>query len=365
MSSQTGKILKVSVFGQSHSECIGAVIDGIPAGEAVDTDKILTFMKRRSPGNNSWSTGRKEADIPRIVSGVVDGVTCGSPITVIIENKDTRSSDYDDLKYIPRPSHSDYPAFIKYGEAHDIRGGGHFSGRLTAPLCFAGALCMQILERMGINIGAHISSVGSVDDTAFDNVDLNIDELKSAAKKQFPAIDDTAADKMIELIENAREKGDSVGGTVECGVLGVPAGIGEPMFDGIENRLAAALFGIPAVKGIEFGMGFESGRLYGSENNDGYYFDGEKVKTFTNNSGGIAGGISTGMPLIFRLAFKPTPSIALPQRSVDLRTMKNTELIIHGRHDPCIVPRAVPCVEAVTAITLLDLIYEDKKYGHC
>ena len=364
MSSQTGKIVKVSVFGQSHSQCVGAVIDGIPAGEAVDMEKILCFMKRRAAGNNSWSTGRREADIPQVVSGIVEGVTCGSPITVIIENKDTRSSDYGDLKFVPRPSHSDYPAFVKYGEAHDIRGGGHFSGRLTAPLCFAGALCMQILERKGINIGAHISAVGRVDDAAFDSIELSVEELKSAGQKQFPALDDAAAAKMIEAIEEAKSKGDSVGGTVECGVIGLPAGIGEPMFDGLENRLAAALFGIPAVKGIEFGKGFDSSKSLGSENNDGYYCNGGKVKTFTNNSGGILGGMSTGMPVIFKLAFKPTPSIALPQKSIDLRTMESKELVIKGRHDPCIVPRAVPCVEAVTAITLLDLIYEDRRYEH-
>lgn len=362
MSSEFGKMIKISIFGQSHSEAIGAVIDGIPAGERIDMERVEKFMQRRAPGRNAWSTARREADKPEVISGIVNGVTSGAPVSVIIKNTDAHSADYDKLVSVPRPSHSDYPAMIKYGEAHDIRGGGHFSGRLTAPLCFAGAVCIQILERRGISVGAHIASIGTVNDERFDAVNVSRQELAAIMCREFPTISDTAAEKMREQIASAHAEGDSIGGIVECAVLGVPAGTGEPIFDGIENRISAAIFGIPAVKGVEFGSGFAGSAMRGSQNNDAFYYDGDTVKTVTNNSGGILGGMSTGMPIIFRAAFKPTPSIAIKQNTVDLKRKENTELIIGGRHDPCIVPRAVACVEAVAAITILDLLYEDKNH---
>ncbi len=356
MSSEFGQNIKVTVFGQSHSDAVGAVIDGLPAGETIDISKLQSFMNRRAPGKSEFATQRREPDEPVILSGLLDGVTCGAPLCTIIENKDVRSKDYDKIQNIPRPSHSDYPAYVKYKGFTDVRGGGHFSGRLTAPLCFAGAVCKQILERRGVFIGAHIASIGAVDDIPFGPAHVSADEMAAVGKKEFPAVSEKAAELMKKEISAAAEKKDSIGGVVECCAVGLPAGIGEPMFDGLENRLAAAIFGIPAVKGVEFGAGFAAAKMRGSENNDPYYFEDGKVKTLTNNHGGIIGGISTGMPLILRAAFKPTPSIGVEQNSVDLADKTNRTITITGRHDPCIVPRAVPVVEAVTAIVLLDLL---------
>lgn len=357
MSSTYGNNIKISIFGQSHSEAIGVVIDGIPAGIKIDFDKVYDFMERRSPGRNIYSTQRKEKDLPNVVSGIVDNITCGAPICAYINNTDTRSKDYDKLRDIPRPGHADYTAYIKHNGANDIRGGGHFSGRLTAPLCFAGSICIQILEQKGISIGAHILKIKDVYDSYFDPVNIDKDTLSDIKAKEFPVIDDSAAEKMKEEIDAARRDLDSVGGIIECAVTGLPPGIGEPNFDGIENNIAKIMFGIPAVKGIEFGAGFKAADLRGSENNDPFYYDsGGNVKTYTNNHGGILGGISSGMPVIFRVAFKPTPSIAKEQNSVNLTEKTETKLEITGRHDPCIVPRAVPVVEASCAIALLDLI---------
>ncbi len=349
-----GDHIRVSVFGQSHSKAIGAVIDGLPAGFKIDFDKLKAFTQRRAPGNASFSTARKEADEPVILSGLCDGVTCGAPLSMLIENTNTRSGDYDNLRDTPRPSHADFAANVKFRGFQDVAGGGHFSGRLTAPLCFAGGICLQMLEARGVWVRAHIYSIADVCDTPYDPVHVQTDDV---AAKPFPVLSDKQGEKMRGAIEKARMDCDSVGGVVECAVTGVPAGLGEPMFDGIENRLAKALFGIPAVKGLEFGSGFAGSRLRGSENNDAFLTDGAgHVTTATNNHGGILGGITSGMPIVFRVAIKPTASIAKPQQSVHLPTDTQTTLVIKGRHDPCIVPRAVPVVEAVTAITMLDIL---------
>lgn len=349
-----GNKISVSVFGQSHSQSIGAVIDGIPAGIELDFERIRTFMARRAPGQNSFSTPRKEADAPQVLSGLVDGITCGAPIAMKIDNTNTRSKDYDNIKLLPRPAHSDYAAYVKFNGNNDIAGGGQFSGRLTAPLCFAGAVCLQILESKGITVKSHIYSIKDVCDEPFDLENLYDDEIEY--DMFFPVISRFKGERMKTVIDLAHRSGDSVGGIIECAVLGMPAGIGDPMFDGIENLISKNIFGIPAVKGIEFGSGFEGTKKYGSENNDNFTVENGTVKTVTNNHGGILGGITSGMPIVFRAAMKPTPSISIPQTSVNLKTMKEEELNIRGRHDPCIVPRAVAAIEAVTAVTVLDLI---------
>ena len=356
MSSTFGSNIKVTLFGQSHSEGIGVVIDGLPVGETIDLDLVQLFLDRRAPGKSSLVTARRESDTPQILSGLVDGKTCGAPLCGVIKNTDVRSRDYDQHLKIPRPSHADYPAYVRYKGYNDIRGGGHFSGRLTAPLCFAGACCMQILNRKNIKIGAHLLSIGNVFDTKFDPVSTNPDLLDEVSAKPFPVIDDNAGKRMASQIEQAMSAGDSVGGIVECCVTGFPVGYGDPMFDGLENRLAAAIFGIPGVRGVEFGAGFAAAGMLGSEHNDPWYIASDQVVTSSNNHGGIIGGISTGMPIILRAAFKPTASIALEQQSVDLSQNKNCSLTIEGRHDPCIAVRAVPVVEAAVAITLLDAI---------
>jgi chorismate synthase len=360
MSSVFGNKIKISIFGQSHSPAIGVSIDGLPAGFKINFDELNFFMSRRAPGRAAHATARQESDTPEFISGLVNGTTCGAPVTAIIRNTDARSADYEKLRDIPRPSHADYTAYVKYGEARDFRGGGQFSGRLTAPLCIAGGICLQLLKRNNINIAAHISQIGNVVDRSFDPVNINTDELIELGKKDFPVLDTTAGEKMRAEIESAKKDCDSVGGIVECCVTGLPAGIGEPMFDGIENRLAAIIFGIPAVKGVEFGNGFTAGSLRGSENNDAFYIREGVVQTHTNRHGGILGGISSGMPVLFRVAFKPTPSIAKVQNSIDLSRKVNLEFVIDGRHDPCIVPRAVPCVEAAAAVALYDMILENK-----
>ena len=356
MSCSFGEKIKISVFGQSHSEAIGIVVDGIPAGIKLDMDKISRFMARRAPGKNAYSTKRKEADIPTIISGIVDGITCGAPLCAVIKNSDQHSKDYSKLKTLPRPSHSDFAAYVKHNGFNDIRGGGNFSGRMTAPLCFAGAVAMQILEEKGIHIGAHIEKIAGVKDSRFDPVNVNADLLKDVSSKEFPLIDDSVKEKILSKIEAARLDGDSVGGVIECAVTGLPAGLGEPMFDGVENVISRAVFAIPAIKGIEFGNGFDCTDLRGSENNDDFTVTDGKVTSKTNNHGGILGGITSSMPVIFRVAVKPTPSISKPQMTVNLETMTQEELVIEGRHDPCIVPRAVPCIEAVAALALINLI---------
>jgi len=357
MASDFGKKVKITIFGQSHSEAIGVVIDGLPVGEEIDLDAVQKFMERRAPGRNAYSTSRKEADLPRVVSGLFEGKTCGAPICAIIENTNTRSKDYDKLKDLPRPGHADFTAWVKYDGYNDHRGGGHFSGRLTAPLCFAGAVCKQILERKGIHVGAHILSIKGVKDTSFDAVEISAKTLQEVAEKAFPVQNDAVGEEMQAVIAAAKEKGDSVGGIVECAITGLPVGVGEPMFDGLESVLAQAIFAIPAVKGVEFGAGFGVAELFGSENNDDFIYNEDgTVKTKTNNHGGSLGGIASGMPLVFRAAFKPTPSISMKQDTISISKRENDRLAVTGRHDPCIVPRAVPVVEAAAAVAILDLL---------
>ena len=358
MSSDFGKTLRVGVFGESHGAAIGVTVDGLPAGERIDMDELQAFLDRRRPGKGPLSTARRETDVPEFLSGLRDGVTCGTPLCAVIHNSDQHSADYAELADTPRPSHADYTAWVKWRGQADMRGGGHFSGRLTAPLCVAGGIAGQILARRGIFVGAHLAAVGTEEDEIFPLHPT--DELfRAVAAKPFPTLSDAAGERMQRVILDAREAQDSVGGIIECAAIGLPAGVGEPMFDGVENRLAAALFGIPAVKGVEFGAGFGSARLRGSENNDALRVENGRVVTETNRAGGILGGITNGMPLTLRVGIKPTPSIGQKQKTVSLSRMENTELTVHGRHDPCIAHRAVPVVEAVTACVLLDLLLEE------
>ena len=360
MSSEFGNTLRVGVFGESHGRAIGVTMQNLPAGEEIDLVALEAFLDRRKPGKNALSTARNEPDRPVFLAGLVDGKTTGSPLCAIIENRDARSRDYAELMDKPRPGHADYTAYLKWAGQADMRGGGHFSGRLTAPLCIAGGIAKQILARKNVFIGAHLASVAGVADEAFPlhPTQALFDEV---AQKDFPALSDEKGCIMQEAILSAAKDGDSVGGVIECAAVGFPAGIGNPMFDGMENRLSMALFGIPAVKGVEFGAGFAAAGLRGSENNDPYRIgeDGA-ITTETNQAGGILGGISTGQPIVLRVAMKPTPSIAKPQKTVSLSKMENAELIVHGRHDPCVAHRAVPVVEAVTALVLLDFLLEQR-----
>ena len=333
MSSSYGSNYRISIFGESHSAAIGVAIEGLPAGSAIDMEALQEFMERRAPGRDALSTARREADAPEFLCGVKNGVATGAPISAIIRNSDTRSQDYANLANIPRPGHADFPAEVKFSGHQDRAGGGHFSGRLTAPLCIAGAIAIQQLEKMGVKVSAKAVRIGG----------------------------ETDPEKMEAAISAARAEGDSVGGIIEAKVSGLPVGVGDPMFGGLENRIAQAVFGIPAVKGIEFGEGFAVADLKGSENNDPYLVEDGKVVPATNRAGGILGGISTGAPVVFRVAFKPTPSIAKEQDSVDLATGKPAKLVVKGRHDPCVVLRAVPCVEAAAAIAVYDAVLERKK----
>lgn len=346
MSNTFGRNLTVTIFGQSHAPAIGMTMDGFPAGFAVDMERLSAFLRRRAPGMSPLSTPRKEADAPEFLCGLVDGVTCGAPLTAIIRNTNTRPQDYAALRTVPRPGHADYTAEVRYGSHQDASGGGHFSGRLTAPVCIAGGICLQYLEKHGVRVMARIVSIENERDAA--------EFTAPVSEKAFPVVTEEAGERMQRAILNAKADGDSVGGMIECRVEGLPAGIGAPMFDGMENRIAQAIFAIPAVKGVEFGAGFAAASMRGSENNDAFCVENGEIRTKTNHAGGILGGITDGMPLVFRAAFKPTPSIARKQKSVSLDKMEETELEIHGRHDPCIVPRAVPCVEAAAAIAVLD-----------
>ena len=357
MSSTYGKNFKMSVFGQSHSAAIGVVIDGLPAGMEIDMDALRAFMARRAPGGR-FATARKEADEFEILSGVANGRTCGAPFAAQIRNKDARPGDYSAYRDTPRPGHADYTAQIKYKGFQDPTGGGHFSGRLTAPICLAGGIMRQLLEQSGVRLAAHIQSIADVCDRHFNPMDPEIDAVSVGP---LPTLDPDSGEKMAERIEAARAACDSVGGVIECAVTGLPVGLGDPMFDGMENRIAQAAFAIPAVKGIEFGAGFESSRLMGSQNNDPFVAQSGAVSTATNNSGGILGGITNGMPLIFRVAIKPTPSIAREQDTVDLRENTPAKISVKGRHDPCILSRAVPCIEAVASIAIYDALLEHKK----
>ena len=351
--SSYGENLRITIFGQSHSPAIGVTVEGIPAGERIDTAELARFLARRAPGRNEWSTPRREADAPEFLSGLKDSVTCGAPLAAIIRNADTRSQDYAALADTPRPGHADYTAQVKYGGAQDSAGGGHFSGRLTAPLCIAGGICIQLLAREGITVISRIAAIADVEDEGA--------LCASTAEKPFPTVSDECGEAMRAAIAAAKADGDSVGGVIECAVLGLPAGLGGPLFGGLEGRISAAVFGIPAVKGIEFGAGFAAAKMRGSENNDCFETSSGRVVTKSNNCGGILGGISDGMPLVFRAAVKPTPSIAAEQLTLNMKTMEETALHVPGRHDPCVVPRAVPCVEAAAAIAVYDALLARRK----
>ena len=353
MSSSYGENLHLTIFGQSHSPAIGMTLEGIPAGEQIDFEALQRFLERRAPGRNAYSTARKEADAPEFLSGLRGDTTCGVPLTAIIRNGDTRSKDYAPFSAVPRPGHADYTANVKYFGHQDYAGGGHFSGRLTAPLCIAGGVCLQILQRWGIEVISRIKAIGDVEDPS--------PLTASTAEKAFPTVDEAAGEAMQAAIAQAKAQGDSLGGVIECAVLGLPAGLGDPMFGGMENRIAGIVFGIPAVKGIEFGAGFAAAKLRGSQNNDSYTVRYGRIETRSNHSGGILGGITNGMPLVFRAAIKPTPSIAMEQDSVNLETLTEEKLRVGGRHDPCIVPRAVPVIEAAAAIAVYDALLGRKK----
>ncbi len=348
-----GSKIKVSIFGESHGGGIGAVIDGIPAGLAIDTEFIKSEMQRRAPGQNNLSTPRKEADEVEILSGVFDGKTTGTPICGVIRNTNTRSKDYN--KSLLRPGHADFTGFMRYGESHDFRGGGHFSGRITAGLVFAGAIAKQVLKGRGITIGSHIKSIHNTSEKSFLDIDcLSAELLETLTAKAFPVLDDGIGNAMQEEILAAAADKNSVGGIIECAVIGTNPGWGAPFFASAESLISSIMFSIPAVKGIEFGRGFEMAAMYGSEANDPFETDGERIFTTTNNNGGINGGITNGMPVVFSVAVKPTPSIAKIQKTVDMDKMENTTIEINGRHDPCIVQRAAVVVECAAALAILE-----------
>ena len=353
MSSSIGENIRLTIFGESHGKAVGMTLEGIPAGLRLDMEALQRFLDRRAPGRSDASTARREADKPEFLSGVKDGTVTGSPIAAVIRNTDTRSGDYESLRTVPRPGHADYTAQVKYFGHQDAAGGGHFSGRLTAPLCIAGGICLQLLAREGIRVLSRIAAIGGVEDEG----ELTV----STADRDFPTVSEERGRAMLAAIREAKAAGDSLGGIVECAVLGLPAGLGDPIFGGMENRIAALTFGIPAVKGVEFGAGFAAAGMRGSEHNDPFTLKDGQVVTASNRAGGILGGITTGMPLRFRAAVKPTPSIAMPQHTLDLASGKETTLQIAGRHDPCIVPRAVPCVEAAAALAVTDALLGRRK----
>ncbi len=354
MSSCFGQHLKLSLFGQSHGDAIGITLDGFPAGMAIDMARITAEMARRAPGQNKMTTSRKEADTPEILSGVLNGVTTGQPLCAVIRNTNTRSQDYGPGVDLVRPGHADYTGHVRYYGFEDWRGGGHFSGRLTAPITFAGALCSQWLETQGVKIACHVQQLGSVKDDSFLQADpcANYGYLKEMS---LPVLRKGLDVAMEAAVMAAREKADSIGGVLECMMTGLPAGLGAPFFDSMESVLSHLMFSIPAVKGVEFGEGFGFASLLGSQANDPFRMDGDKVVTVSNHSGGINGGITNGMPVIFRCVIRATPSIGQSQQTVSLREGKNAELAIKGRHDPCILPRAVPVVEAMAAIGVMEM----------
>ena len=359
MSSTWKNNISFTVFGESHGPAIGVCMDNVPPGESIDVDKIYKFMSRRAPKKDGTTTMRSEKDIPQIISGYHNGKTTGTPLVAMIANSDQHSQDYSNISKLARPGHADYTGALRYRGFNDVRGGGHFSGRLTAPLCFAGAVAQQILEKRGIYIGAHISEIHGITDKSFDPINTSRQDIIDLKEKDFPVIIDVQGNEMKKEILNARENQDSVGGIIECIAINVPAGIGSPIFDGLENSIAQLIFGIPAIKGLEFGAGFDVAKMTGSENNDEFYVNERGiVVTKTNNHGGILGGISSGMPITLKVAVKPTPSISQPQETVDYSAMKNETLVVKGRHDPCIVPRAVPCVEAAVSLAVLSHMLE-------
>ncbi len=361
MAATYGNIFRLTIFGESHSKSIGVVLDGVPAGVELDFDEIGREMARRAPGKNTFSTPRSEDDLPKIQSGVFEGKTTGTPICAVIENTNTRSQDYK--PEILRPSHADYSGMVRYQGFNDYRGGGHFSGRLTAPLVFAGAVAKQILKKQGIEIFAHIKNIGSVYDESFSYTNPDVNLLCSLANETLPVLDKTKAKAMEEEILAAKSELDSVGGSVEAVIIGMKAGIGSPFFHSVESRISQMLFSVPAVKAVEFGIGKEFSGLRGSSANDAFLLDNGTVKTRTNHNGGINGGITNGMPVVVTATIKPTPSIGQEQETVNIKEMKQVSFGTHGRHDPCIVQRAVPVIEAALAISALDMILEEKTYA--
>lgn len=356
MSGIWGSNVRYSIFGESHGKAIGVVIDGIPAGKKLDIDEIKLEMSRRAPGKDEFSTPRIEKDEFEIISGYFNEKTTGAPLCIMIKNTNRKSDDYDLMKDIIRPGHADYTGRIKFMSFNDFRGGGHFSGRLTAVLVFAGAIAKQLLAEKNIIIGSHIYGIGAVRDEPFDKVNVDVKLLGELKKSRFPTINDKSAHSMQELIRLAKKELDSVGGIIEAAIINMPAGVGSPFFDSVESVLSQLLFSIPAVKGVEFGTGFEISSMKGSQANDPFYIKDGFIKTSSNNNGGILGGIANGMPIIFRAALKPTPSIGKQQSTVNMETGENVQISISGRHDPCIVPRAVPVVEAAAAMAVLELI---------
>lgn len=359
MSSTWGQHLIISLFGESHGPAVGVVIDGLPPGFILDESEIARQMSRRAPGRTPWSTQRMESDEIRILSGLYRQRTSGAPLCALIENKDVRSEDYDELKIKPRPGHADLTAQFRYHGFQDPRGSGHFSGRLTAPLVFAGAVCRQIIKSKGIRIGAHIAEIAGIRDEAFDPLCEDKQKLCRPGERDFPVLNEAAGQDMISEILKAAQAGDSVGGVVEAMICGLPAGLGNPMFGGIESRLSSLLFGVPGIKGVAFGAGFEAARMTGSEHNDVPFFKDGVISYRTNHSGGIIGGISNGMPIVFQTVVRPPASIAKPQQTVNLKNGCEETLVVKGRHDPCIVPRVVPVIEAAAAVFTLDLLLDE------
>lgn len=361
MANSYGKLFKISLFGESHSEAIGVVIDGVPSGATLDMEEIAFEMSRRAPGKNAFSTPRAESDIPEILSGVFNGKTTGTPICAVIRNTNTRSKDYH--PEILRPAHADYSGKLRYNGFNDYRGGGHFSGRLTAPIVFAGAIAKQIIKKENIEIFAHIKNIGKVHDDTVDFVNPDVAVLEKLKNKTLPFISADKEKAAEEEILAARSKADSIGGSVETVICGIPGGVGSPFFESVESRLSSMLFSIPAVKAVEFGIGTDFAKMLGSEANDSFVIENDSIKTKTNNNGGINGGITNGMPVVFTATIKPTPSIGREQETVNIETKENIKTKIEGRHDPCIVQRAVPVIEAATAIVVLDMILEAKTYA--
>ncbi len=356
MSGTWGNRIKLTIFGESHGKAIGVILDGLKPGTPIDRNYIDKELQRRSPGKSPLSTSRIEKDDYELLSGCFNEKATGTPLCAVIYNTDVKSEDYKKLRYLPRPSHGDYPGYIKYKGFNDYRGGGHFSGRLTAPLVLAGAICKKVLGDMGITIGSHIKSIAHIQDGDFDKAAINADMLNKLNTMSFPLLSTDKESVMKKIMLESKNSDDSVGGTVETAAVGIKPGIGEPFFDSVESTLSHIIFSIPGVKGLEFGAGFEISKMKGSQANDEYFIKNNRIKTYSNNNGGIAGGLTTGMPLIFRTAIRPTPSIGKKQKTIDMENMANTDIEIIGRHDSCIVPRALPVIEAVTAIALLDLM---------
>lgn len=362
MGSVWGNNFKLTIFGESHGGGIGCVLDGFPAGIVYDEEFILAEMDRRAPGKNRQSTARREKDLPKILSGIFEGKTTGTPISCVIENTDTRSGDYRNLVDHPRPGHADYTGRIRFNGCNDPRGGGHFSGRLTAPMVFAGAMCKLFLRSKGIEIGSHIAAIGQIMDTPFDDINIPVEQLETLRTQEYPIINSRAQQAMLDQIDQAREAQDSLGGIIECAVIGAPAGLGSPMLCPAESRISSILFAVPAVKGVEFGAGFSIAAMRGSEANDCMILEDGQVKTDSNNNGGILGGITNSMPIVVRAAIKPTPSISREQMTLNVAEGRMEPLVIKGRHDPCIVTRAAPVIEAAVAVAMTDLYLE--AYGY-